>query len=99
MHKYMLTDCSSDIETLETIGRRQIGNLHVRVVTFLRSRNNFHSFGSYPLVIDMLNSLVMAGVMLHQANFNILADMCHQDYFIWKQNIIATFSHVSTEEV
>jgi len=39
------------------------------------TRDDFQSFGSLPLAIDMLNNLVMAGAMLWEVDFNILADM------------------------
>ena len=38
-------------------------------------RDDFHYFGSLPLAIDMLNTLVMAGAILWEVDFNILADM------------------------
>ena len=38
-------------------------------------RDDFHYFGSLPLAIDMLNNLVMAGAVLWEVDFNILADM------------------------
>ena len=39
------------------------------------ARDDFQSFGSLPLAIDMLNNLVMAGAVLWEVDFNILADM------------------------
>ena len=36
------------------------------------TKDDFQSFGSFPLAIDMLNSLVMAGAMLCDVDFNIL---------------------------
>ena len=39
------------------------------------TKDDFQSVGSFPLAIDMLNSLVMAGAMLYEVDFNILADI------------------------
>ena len=39
------------------------------------TKDDFQSVGSLPLAIDMLNSLVMAGAMLYEVAFNILADI------------------------
>ena len=38
------------------------------------TKDDFQSLGSFPLAIDMLNSLVMAGAMLCD-DLNILADI------------------------
>ena len=43
------------------------------MVTFFgTTKDDFHSFSSFPLAIDMLNTLVMVGAMLCEVN---LADI------------------------
>ena len=46
------------------------------MVTFFgTTKDDFHSFGSFPLAIDILNSLVVAGAMLCEVDLSILADV------------------------
>ena len=39
------------------------------------TKDDFQSFGSLPLAVDMLNSLVMTGATLRDVDFNIHADI------------------------
>ena len=72
------------------------------------TKDDFQSFGSFPLAIDMLNSLVMAGAMLCDVDFNILADIPSRPFdletssepssnntWVVKKKIIAYFSTCS----
>ena len=67
-------------KTLERTGRREIGWLFdgsewSPFFGMGATKDDFQSVGSFPLAIDMLNSLVMAGAMLYEVDFNILADI------------------------
>jgi len=52
------------------------------------TRDDFQSFGSLTRVIDMLNNLVMAGAMLWEVDFNILADMPSGQFDLGHQVIL-----------